>query len=174
MGDKPAHFWGSREIFAEDKWIEENARLKLLEKAGESDGQNVLRESGREGSGHVAKIIKTDTQEAALKVIRGNIKVLTGINAVLNSRDDNSRIIISAGKRKVSLAVEKSFRDNVLKEIRRKMVAQTEALAKKNAIKLDEEDVGVLENLNGECSSKGRTEDCATQEKMESKMKSEI
>lgn len=98
----------------------------------------------------MAKIIKTDIQETALKVIREKIKTLTKINAVLNSRETNSRILVIAGKRKVSLPVEQSFRDNILKEIRKKMVAQTEVLAKKNAIKLDEEDIAVLKNINGE------------------------
>ena len=33
-----------------------------------------------------------------------------------------------------------------MKEIRKKMVAQTEVLAKKNAIRLEEEEISVLEN----------------------------
>ena len=120
----------------------------------------------------MAKIVKTDTQEAALKIIRENIKVLTGINAALNSRENNSYIMIIAGKRKISLAVETSFRNNVLKEIRKKTVAQTETLARKNAIKLDEKDIAVLKNLNEECSGKdisehNKTEDYVTQRKLD-------
>ena len=94
----------------------------------------------------MAKIVKTDTQEAALKVIKRNIKVLTGINMVINAKEKDSRMTIIAGKKKVSLVIEKSFCDNVLKEIRKKMVAQTEVLAKKNAIRLEEEEISVLEN----------------------------
>lgn len=97
----------------------------------------------------MAKIVKTDVQEAALKVIKGNIKILTGINTVINCKEKDSRMTITAGKKKVSLAIGKPFCDNVLKEIRKKMVAQTEVLAKKNAIKLEEEEIAVLENQEG-------------------------
>lgn len=94
----------------------------------------------------MAKIVKTDTQEAALNVIKKNIKILTGINTVINCKEKDSRMTIIAGKKKVSLAIEKSFCDNILKEIRKKMVAQTEVLAKKNAIRLEEEEIAVLKN----------------------------
>ena len=94
----------------------------------------------------MAKIVKTDTQEAALKVIKRNIKVLTGINTVINAKEKDSRMTIIAGKKKVSLTLGKPFCDNVLKEIRKKMAIQTEALAKKNAVKLDEEEIAILEN----------------------------
>lgn len=94
----------------------------------------------------MAKIVKTDIQEAALKVIKRNIKILTGINTVINAKEKDSRMTIIAGKKKVSIAIEKSFCDNILKEIRKKMVAQTEVLAKKNAIRLEEEEIAVLEN----------------------------
>lgn len=94
----------------------------------------------------MAKIVKTDTQEAALKVIKGNIKILSGINTAINAKEKDSRMIITTGKKKVSLAIEKTFCDNVLKEIRKKMVAQTEAMTKKNAIRLEEEEIAVLKN----------------------------
>lgn len=94
----------------------------------------------------MAKIVKTDTQEAALKVIKRNIKVLTRINTVINAKEKDSRMTIIAGKKKVSLAIEKLFCDNILKEIRKKMVAQTKALAKKNAIRLEKEEIAILEN----------------------------
>ena len=47
----------------------------------------------------------------------------------------------------MSLAIEKPFCDNILKEIRKKMVVQTETLAKKNAIRLVEGEIAILENL---------------------------
>lgn len=94
----------------------------------------------------MAKIVKTDKQEAALKVIKGNIKVLAGINTVINSMEKDFRISIIAGKRKASFVVGKSFCDSALKEISKKMIAQTEILAKKNAIKLNEEEMAVLKN----------------------------
>ena len=40
----------------------------------------------------MAKIVKTDKQEAALKVIKGNIKVLAGINIIINSREKESGV----------------------------------------------------------------------------------
>lgn len=95
----------------------------------------------------MAKIVKTDTQEAALKIIKRNIKVLAGINTVINAKEKDSRMMIIAGKKKVSLAIEKPFCDNILKEIRKKMVVQTETLAKKNAIRLVEGEIAILENL---------------------------
>ena len=94
----------------------------------------------------MAKIVKTDIQEAALKVIKRNIKILIGINTVINAKEKDSRMTIIAGKKKVSLAIEKSFCDNILKEIRKKMVAQTEVLAKKNALRLEKEEIAILEN----------------------------
>ena len=95
---------------------------------------------------NMARIVKTDTQEAALKRIKENIKILAGINTVINAEEKDSRITIAAGKKKVSLAIEKIFCDNLLKEIRKKLVAQTKALAKKNAVKLEEKEIAVLEN----------------------------
>lgn len=106
----------------------------------------------------MAKIVKTDTQEAALKVIKRNIKVLTGINAVINAKEKDSRMTIIAGKKKVSLAIEKPFCDNILKEIRKKMVAQTEVLAKKNAIRLEEEEIAVLKNQESGSALQSDTE----------------
>lgn len=94
----------------------------------------------------MAKIVKTDTQEAALKVIKGNIKILSGINTAINAKEKDSRMIITIGKKKISLVIGKTFCDNILKEIRKKMVDQTEALAKKNAIRLEEEEIAVLKN----------------------------
>ena len=47
----------------------------------------------------MAKIVKTDTQEAALNVIKKNIKILTGINTVINGKEKDSRMTINAGKK---------------------------------------------------------------------------
>ncbi len=46
----------------------------------------------------MAKIVKTDVQEAALKVIKGNIKILSGINTAINAKEKDSRMIITTGK----------------------------------------------------------------------------
>ncbi len=62
-------------------------------------------------------------------------------------------------KKKVSLAIEKTFCDNVLKEIRKKMVAQTEALAKKTAIRLEKEEIAVLKNQESDFALQLDTEE---------------
>ena len=46
----------------------------------------------------MAKIVKTDTQEAALKVIKGNIKILARINTVINAKEKDFRMTIIAEK----------------------------------------------------------------------------
>lgn len=43
----------------------------------------------KEMEDYMAKIVKTDMQEEALKVIKENLKVLAGINAVLIPRKKN-------------------------------------------------------------------------------------
>jgi hypothetical protein len=103
----------------------------------------------KEMEDYMAKIVKTDMQEEALKVIKENLKVLAGINAVFNSEEEKSNITIVSGERKVTLIIEKASRNNILKEIRKKIVVQTKGLAKRNAIRLDEEDMTILENREG-------------------------
>lgn len=98
----------------------------------------------------MAKIVKTDVQESALKMIKRNIKILEGINAVLNSSEEKCKLIMAAGNKKISLVIEKSLKDNMLKEIHKKLSMQTRALARKNAIALDAEDIAVIDNQMGE------------------------
>lgn len=94
----------------------------------------------------MAKIIKTDIQENALKVVNSNLRTLVGINGMLNAGGEIYLLNIAAGSQRVSLTVEKAFGDGILTEIRRKTAKETKSLAKKNAIVLDGNDLAVLEN----------------------------
>ena len=105
----------------------------------------------------MAKIVKTGTQEQALRAINSNLRTLSGINSLLNSKVEESYAIsITAGKQRTFVAIEKSFGDGILQDIRRKLVKEIKVLAKKNVIILDnqysdEESLG-LEVQNQEIS----------------------
>lgn len=95
----------------------------------------------------MAKIVKTGTQEQALRAINSNLRTLTGVNGLLNSKGEESYAIsITAGQQRAFVAVEKSFGDGILQDIRRKLVKETRTLAKKNAIILDGNDMETLDN----------------------------
>lgn len=96
----------------------------------------------------MAKIVKTETQENALKSINSNLKALLGVNGILNISEETCLITISAGSQRACVAVEKRFGDEILQDIRKKLAKETKALARKNAIILDESDLKVLENRN--------------------------
>lgn len=97
----------------------------------------------------MARIVKTDIQEMALKAIKGNIRTLAGIDGVLGTGAERAQLTVTAGREKVSLEVRKPSGDNILRDIRRKMVAETLMLARRNAIELDEGDWAVLEGRTG-------------------------
>ena len=97
----------------------------------------------------MARIVKTDIQETALKAIKGNIRVLAGIDGVLGTGAERAQLTVTAGREKVSLDVRKPSGDNILRDIRRKMVAETLMLARRNAIQLDEGDWAVLDGQVG-------------------------
>lgn len=95
----------------------------------------------------MAKIVKTDTQEQALRTINSNVRTLAGVNNLLNSKEAESYgFNITAGKQRAFVLVEKSFGDGILQDIRRKLVKETRVLAKKNAIILDGNDMETLDN----------------------------
>ncbi len=95
----------------------------------------------------MAKIVKTDIQEQALRTINSNLRTLAGVNGLLNSKEEESYgINITAGRQRALVLVEKSFGDGILQDIRRKLVKETKVLAKKNAIVLDGNDMGTLDN----------------------------
>lgn len=95
----------------------------------------------------MAKIIKTDTQEQALRTINSNLRTLAGINSLLNSKGEESYgISITTGKQRALVLIEKSFGDKLLQDIRRKLVKETISLTKKNSIVLDDNDLKILDN----------------------------
>ncbi len=94
----------------------------------------------------MAKIVKTDIQEQALRTINSNLRTLAGVNGLLNSKEEAYGINITAGRQRALVLVEKSFGDEILQDIRRKLVKETKVLAKKNAIVLDGNDMGTLDN----------------------------
>lgn len=96
----------------------------------------------------MAKIVKTETQENALKSINSNLKALLGVNGILNINEETCLITLSAGSQRACVTVEKRFGDEILQDIRKKLAKETKALARKNAIILDESDLKILENRN--------------------------
>ena len=96
----------------------------------------------------MAKIVKTETQENALKSINSNLKALLGVNGILNISEETCLITISAGSQRACVAVEKRFGDEILQDIRKQLSKEIKALARKNAIILDESDLKILENRN--------------------------
>lgn len=96
----------------------------------------------------MAKIVKTEIQENALKIINSNLKALLGVNGILNISEETCLITISAGSQRTCVTVEKLFGDEILQDIRKKLAKETKALARKNAIRLDESDFKILENRN--------------------------
>lgn len=104
----------------------------------------------------MAKIVKTGTQEQALRAINSNLRTLSGVNGLLNSKGEESYAIsITAGKQRAFVVVEKSFGDGILQDIRRKLVKETKVLAKKNAIILDGNDMETLDNQYSDKESLG-------------------
>jgi len=94
----------------------------------------------------MAKIVKTDTQEQALRTINNNLRTLTGVNGLLNSKEESCGINLIAGKQRAFVMVEKNFGDMILQDIRRKLVKETKTLAKRNAVVLDGSDMEILDN----------------------------
>lgn len=104
----------------------------------------------------MAKIVKTGTQEQALRAINSNLRTLSGINSLLNSKVEESYAIsITAGKQWTFVAIEKSFGDGILQDIRRKLVKEIKVLAKKNVIILDGNDMKTLDNQYSDEESLG-------------------
>ena len=104
----------------------------------------------------MAKIVKTGTQEQALRAINSNLRTLSGINSLLNSKVEESYAIsITAGKQRTFVAIEKPFGDGILQDIRRKLVKEIKVLAKKNVIILDGNDMKTLDNQYSDEESLG-------------------
>ena len=96
----------------------------------------------------MAKIIKTNEQENALKTINGHLKVLDTMNHVLNLPESNRAysITVCCGKDKTVFSVDKLQADGIVRDKRKHLASEVRALSKKYAIVLDEDDLAVLNN----------------------------
>ena len=109
----------------------------------------------------MAKIVKTSNQEIALKIVTSNIRLLAGMNAMLRIKEETAKLIIVAGKEKLSIPLKKPFCDEILKNIQKRLAAETKILAKKHAILLEDKELEVLKeqllkNIN--LDTQGKTE----------------
>lgn len=94
----------------------------------------------------MAKIVKTETQEQALKDITEKLKVVASINPLFVAEDlDNVRIKVTSDNG-VNTLVPMPFQyvSAGFKEYRKKLVAEILTKAKANAIVLDDEDLKIL------------------------------
>ena len=96
----------------------------------------------------MAKIIKTNEQENALKTINGHLKVLDTMNHVLNLPESNRAysITVCCGKDKTVFSVDKPQADGIIRDKRKQLTSEVRTLSKKYAIVLDEDDLAVLNN----------------------------
>lgn len=93
----------------------------------------------------MAKIVKTDIQETALKAVQGNLRALAGVNLLLDSGEDRYGMTFLAGKKKVIMVAGKAMGTSILEDVRRKLAAETALLARKHSIRLEEKELAVLE-----------------------------
>ena len=91
----------------------------------------------------MAKIVKTDIQETALKAVQGNLRALAGVNLLLDSGED--RYGMTFLKKKVIMVAGKAMGTSILEDVRRKLAAETALLARKHSIRLEEKELAVLE-----------------------------
>jgi hypothetical protein len=97
----------------------------------------------------VAKIVKTDIQIMALKTLVGNLHLLEGINPLVDCDAENYQLVLCAGKKKAAVPLKKEEFQSMVEKLQRKLVNETEELAKKHAIALDEHERDILENRKG-------------------------
>ncbi len=93
----------------------------------------------------MAKIVRTDIQETALKAVQGNLRALAGVNLLLDSGEDKYGFTFLAGKKKVIMVAGKAMGTSILEDVRRKLAAETALLARKHSIRLEEKERAVLE-----------------------------
>lgn len=94
----------------------------------------------------MAKIVKTETQEQALKDITEKLKVVAAINPLFAAEDlDSVRLKITSDSG-VNTLVPMPFQYVAagIKEYRKRLVTEILTKAKANAIVLDEEDQKIL------------------------------
>lgn len=94
----------------------------------------------------MAKIVKTNKQEDALKAITANLKTLEAVNAELNTPDENGQIIYVFGGKKLAVPAVKAEKDKAVNAYRIKLADETRKLAKEYSIALDDADEKILNN----------------------------
>ncbi|MDO5776275.1 MAG: hypothetical protein Q4P22_06610 [Eubacteriales bacterium] len=101
----------------------------------------------------MAKIVKTETQEQALKDINEKIKIISAINPLFTEEVlDNTKLKVTADKEdgnQVNTVFPISFAliAGNIKEYRKKLVNEVITKAKANAIILDEDDTAILNQV---------------------------
>ncbi len=93
----------------------------------------------------MAKIVKTGVQETALKAVQGNLRALAGVNILLDSGEEKYGITFAAGRKKVFMVAGKALGESILEDVRRKLVSETCLLARRNSIRLENQELSVLE-----------------------------
>lgn len=109
--------------------------------------------AGRKEDKSMAKIVKTETQEQALKDINEKIKIISAINPLFTEEVlDNTKLKVTADKEdgnQVNTVFPISFAliAGNIKEYRKKLVNEVITKAKANAIILDEDDTAILNQV---------------------------
>lgn len=96
------------------------------------------------------KIVKTSSQETALKEIQENLKVLDALNGVLEDSLDNCRIRVignSNGKTvNEQFCIPYGQISVALKDYRKKLINDITSKSRTYSIILDENDLAIVEN----------------------------
>ena len=92
----------------------------------------------------MAKIMKTSVQEDALKKINMNIKSVSAINSILEKEGEKG-LAVTYGKSRFALPVSIDYTSGILMDVRKSIVSETRALAKKHSIMLDDTELEILD-----------------------------
>lgn len=106
----------------------------------------------------MAKIVKTGVQETALKAVQGNLRALAGVNILLDSGEEKYGITFAAGKKRVFMVAGKALGESILEDVRRKLVSETCLLARRNSIRLENQELSVLEKRPAGKHARGKEE----------------
>lgn len=94
----------------------------------------------------MAKIVKTNDQEIALKTINESLKVISRTNAVITAAEGVNELTVTmaAGNEKAAMLVPAADALKFLADIRKAKVASVRSLSRKYAIELDDADQEIL------------------------------
>jgi len=102
----------------------------------------------------MAKILRTNEQEAALETINSTLRVLKSVNKFLESAGDTagteSTATFMVGKNRVTIPYDSAEIARVLADFHKTNAAKVRALSKKFVIGLDEDDEKTLEGVKKE------------------------